>query len=156
MQLTLLDDDEAFSPLLELLVPFSISQRLPSVGLPRAARAPRNRSRRRLKSGNEKDDRLRRMLLGTFHFADCNFGELQKLFQISTTGVHFFYSCDSFAMQKHWRTALCLDCHDYCHQPLDWFFSTQDLICLCKKLPQTRLFLVDEVNTCGHWLIITR
>lgn len=73
MQLTLLDDDEAFSLLLELLVPFSISQRLPSVGLPRAARAPRNRSRRRLKSGNEKDDRLRRMLLGTFHFADCNF-----------------------------------------------------------------------------------
>lgn len=63
-QLTLFDDvDDDFSPLLELLVPFSISQRLPSVGLPRAARAPCSKSRRRLKSGNEKDERLRRMLL---------------------------------------------------------------------------------------------
>jgi hypothetical protein len=61
-ELTLLDVvDEVFSPLLELLVPFSISQRLPNVGLPRAARAPCSRSLRKLKSGNEKDERLRRI-----------------------------------------------------------------------------------------------
>jgi hypothetical protein len=65
--LTLFDDvDEVFSPLLEVLVPFSISQRLPSVGLPRAARAPCSKSRRKLKSGNEKDERLRRMVISCF------------------------------------------------------------------------------------------
>lgn len=55
---------DAFSPLLELPVPFSISQRLPNVGLPRAARVPCSKSRRRLNSGKEKDERLRRMLPG--------------------------------------------------------------------------------------------
>lgn len=68
-KLTLFDVvDAAFSLLLKLLVPFSISQRLPSVGLPRAARAPCSKRRRRLKSGNEKDERLRRIVLWLFVF----------------------------------------------------------------------------------------
>lgn len=65
--LTLLDAvADGFSPLLLLLAPFSISQRLPKVGLPRATRAPWSRRRLRLKSGNEKDERLRRILLLLF------------------------------------------------------------------------------------------
>lgn len=61
-RLTLFDVvDGAFSLL--LLVPFSISQRLPNVGLPLAARAPCSKRRRKLKSGNEKDERLRRIVL---------------------------------------------------------------------------------------------
>lgn len=62
MQLTLFEVVDDFSPLLELLVPFSISQRFPNVGLPRAARAPCSKRRLKLKSGKEKDERFRRML----------------------------------------------------------------------------------------------
>lgn len=48
-------DELDFSPLVVLLAAFSISQRFPSVGLPRAARAC-SKNRRSEKSGNVNDD----------------------------------------------------------------------------------------------------
>jgi hypothetical protein len=59
------DDDEDFSALLELPAPFSISQRFPSVGLPRAARACSS-SRRSEKSGKVNDDLFLRIFAESF------------------------------------------------------------------------------------------
>jgi hypothetical protein len=61
MFLTLLVEFELdLSFLLAAFAPFSISQRFPRVGLPRAARACK-RSRRNEKSGNVNDDLFRRI-----------------------------------------------------------------------------------------------
>lgn len=111
-QLTLLDGVvDGFSPLLELLAPFSISQRLPNVGLPRAARAPCSSKRRRLKSGNEKDERLRRMLLLLAAFpVHCTGRRRRRCETLFSVGF-------LLAMQSRNSTrllmSLCLHCHGY-------------------------------------------
>lgn len=165
-KLTLLFELDDFSALLELLAPFSISQRLLKGGLPLAARAPCNSNRRRLKSVNENDDRSRRIFSMIFSLDDlfqfvsqlkmevlceslgflsnCSDTEIHSKSCLSFSFLHTLYTIENSCHVHIYCFSFSLECFSQFNSPSHELFLAHFFLLIYFLSHHTPMLIVNE------------